>query len=294
MGRFWAERCPAGLTADPAGPMVRRCGMAKDLAKELAERLAGAAIRGMEWHDDGIVLAVRPHGESDVILSLLTGGHGRATGLLRGGQGRRWRGLVQPGNRVRVRWRARLSDHLGHFTCELDRAEAGSLLDEPARLAALMSACTLTEAALPERAPHPRLYQAFCHLLDALHGDAWASTYVRWEIALLAELGFGLDLTACAATGQADNLAYVSPRTGRAVSAGAAGPWRDRLLPLPAFLVEPGRVADAGAVLAGLELAGHFLLREVFAPIGQILPPARTRLIDRLRRSATTSSIPRP
>jgi len=248
----------------------------------------------MEWQDDGIVLAGRPHGESDVILSLLTRDHGRAAGLLRGGQGRRWRGLVQPGNRVRVRWRARLADHLGHFTCELDRAEAGGLLDDPARLAALISACALAEAALPERAPHPQLHAAFCHLLDALHGEAWARDYVRWEIALLAELGFGLDLSACAATGSADNLAYVSPRTGRAVSAGAAGRWRDRLLPLPAFLVEPGRAADAADILAGLDLAGHFLWREVFAPIGQVLPPARTRLIDRLRRTATTSSIRRP
>jgi DNA repair protein RecO (recombination protein O) len=248
----------------------------------------------MEWQDDGIVLMARPHGENDAILSLLTRGHGRAAGLLRGGQGRRWRGLVQPGNRVRVRWRARLAEHLGSYTCELDRAEAGALLDEPSRLAALTAACALVEVALPERAPHPRLFDAFRRLLDALPGDDWAAHYVRWEIELLAELGFGLDLTCCATTGRTDELAFVSPRTGRAVSTDGAGIWRDRLLALPAFLVEPGGTPPAADVLAGLELAGHFLLREAFEPIGQPLPPARTRLIDRLRQSSTTSSIRRP
>lgn len=248
----------------------------------------------MEWQDDGIVLMARPHGENDAILSLLTCGHGRAAGLLRGGQGRRWRGLLQPGNRVRARWRARLAEHLGSYTCELDRAEAGGLLDEPSRLAALMAACALVEVALPERAPHPRLFDAFRRLLDALPGDDWAAHYVRWEIELLAELGFGLDLTCCATTGRTEGLAFVSPRTGRAVSTDGAGIWRDRLLALPAFLVEQGSAPPPADVLAGLELTGHFLLREVFEPIGQSIPPARTRLIDRLRQSATTSSIRRP
>lgn len=248
----------------------------------------------MEWLDDGIVLAARPHGESDAILSLLTYAHGRASGLVRGGQGRRWRGLVQSGNRLRVRWRARLAEHLGSFTCELDRAEAGRLLDEPSRLAALMAACALAEAALPERAPHPQLFEMFCGLLDGLPGADWARDYVRWEIAFLAELGFGLDLTSCATTGRLDDLAYVSPRTGRAVSRAGAGPWRDRLLALPEFLVQPDVQARPEDILSGLELAGHFLLREVFTPVGQALPPARTRLIDRLRQASTTSSISRP
>jgi DNA repair protein RecO (recombination protein O) len=202
--------------------------------------------------------------------------------------------MTEPGNRLAIRWRARLSEHLGQFTCELVRAEAARLLDDPLRLSALLAACALGETALPERAPHPRLFDAFGELLDALPGNDWARAYVRWEIALLAELGFGLDLSACAATGRASGLAYVSPRTGRAVSMEGAGPWRDRLLPLPAFLVAPDREARSVDIQAGLALSGHFLQREVFAPVGQTLPPARARFIDRLRTLATISSICRP
>jgi len=248
----------------------------------------------MEWQDDGIVLAARRHGENDVILSLLSHGHGRAAGLLRGGQGRRLRGIAQIGNRLRVRWRARLADHLGSFSCELDRAEAGGLLDEPSRLAALMAAAALTEAALPERAPHPGLFDALGALLVALRGDDWPRRYVHWEMALLAELGFGLDLSRCAATGRTDDLAFVSPRTGRAVSRDGAGAWRDRLFALPRFLIVPEHAAGPDDLLRGLDLTGHFLLREVFAPVGRPLPPARARLIDRLRHVGAASSITRP
>lgn len=236
----------------------------------------------MEWIDDGIVLAVRPHGESAAVASLLTREHGRHAGLVRGGAGRRYRPVLQPGNRVHARWRGRLSEHLGTYTIELAQAAAAELFDSPAKLAALASACALAEAALPEREPHPTLYAATAQLLDALLGDSWARAYVHWEVRLLAELGFGLDLEVCAATGANDGLVYVSPRTGRAVSASAGEPWRDKLLALPAFLREADATADSSGLAQGLALTGHFLETHVFAHRPKGMPAARQRLIDRL------------
>src|SRR5262249_43073865 len=220
----------------------------------------------MDWADDGIVLAARPHGESSAILTLLTRGHGRHAGLVRGGWSRRMRGLLEPGNRVQATWRARLPEHLGNYTCE----PAGSmavLLDAPTRLAALTSAAAVSELALPEREPHPQAFDGFERLLAVLRSAPgeleWQAAYVRWEMNLLAEIGFGLDLARCAASGAVENLAYVSPKSGRAVSAAVGAPYRTRLLPLPAFLAGSG-LADGGAILDGLRLTGHFLDQHVF------------------------------
>jgi DNA repair protein RecO (recombination protein O) len=234
----------------------------------------------MQWTDDGIVLSARPHGETAVVVQLLTRGQGRHAGLVRGGQGTRARGIYQPGNLVTARWSGRLVEHLGSYACELAESYAARVLDDPARLAALSAAAAVSESALPEREPHAACYEGFLALLDALDGDHWAEVYVTWELALLAELGFGLDLSSCAGGGANDQLAYVSPKSGRAVSLAAGEPYRDRLLPLPGFLAGRGG-GGAGEVSQGLALTGFFLERHVFAPHHRDLPPARQRLGDR-------------
>ena len=254
-------------------------------------RGAGAArIRGlgMEWSDTGIVLSARRHGENAAVVSLLTEHRGRHAGLVHGARGRRARGLYQPGNTLAARWQARLPEHLGRYTCELERARASVLLDDPPRLAALAALCALTEATLPERHPYPQVYGDTLRLLDALEaGERWAEAVVRWELALLAELGFGLDLSACAATGEVEGLVYVSPRSGRAVSREAGAPYAGKLLALPPFLagVEDGP-ASADDIVAGLRLTGWFLEKHVFAGQGGRMPSARERFIDRLQAGA--------
>lgn len=232
----------------------------------------------MEWQDEGVVLSARPHGETDAILSALTFEHGRHVGLVKGGVGRRARPLLQPGNRLELTWKARLTEHLGHFSAEPLQAFGNRLLDDPLRLAALASATALVDEGLAEREPHPRLYAALLVLLEAMLADPrWPETYVRFELVLLQELGFALDLERCAVTGATDDLAFVSPRTGRAVSRGAAGDLAARLLPLPPFLVAdvPATFTD---VAAGLRLSGHFLAKHLFAAADRPLPAARERL----------------
>ncbi|MDP6343179.1 MAG: DNA repair protein RecO [Alphaproteobacteria bacterium] len=245
----------------------------------------------MNWSDEGFVLSVRRHGESSAIVNLLTRQHGRHAGLVRGGGGRRLRGVLQPGNEVAATWRARLSEHLGSFTVELQRARAAALLASGDRLAGLTAAVGVVAAALPEREPHPALFEGFTALLDALaDSPAWPAVYVRFELGLLAELGFALDLSRCAVTGATEDLAFVSPRLGRAVSRAAAAPYRERLLPLPPFLLgaQAGDL-EAGQILDGLALTGHFLESQIFTPHNQPLPAARTRLVDRISRTTTTS-----
>jgi len=239
----------------------------------------------MDWTDEAIVISSRKHGESSAIVTLLTRAHGRHAGLVRGGAGRGGRGLYQPGNTVTAHWRARLAEHLGSLTCEPLRSHAAGLLDRAGALAALSSACALAETVLPEREPHPAVYEATLALLEALAGERYAEQYVRWELALLAELGFGLDLARCAATGANDGLIFVSPRTGRAVSAAAGEPYRDKLLALPAFLLAEGSAPTAD-LIAGLALTGHFLDRCVFAPEGRTMPQARARFFDGIERSS--------
>ena len=184
----------------------------------------------MEWRDTGFVLAARRHGESAVIVELLTREHGLHAGLVRGGQSPKLRAVLQPGNEVAALWRGRLAEHLGTILCEMVRPHAARVLDDPDRLAALIAAVALVSAALPEREPHPDVFASFAALLEALDSTTdWPARYISWERDLLAELGFGLDLDRCAVTGITTDLAYVSPRTGRAVSRAAGLPYRDRL-----------------------------------------------------------------
>ena len=236
----------------------------------------------MEWVDEGIVLATRRLGEGGVVASILTRDHGRHPGLVHGGAGKDKRGIVQTGNHVRLWWRARLAEQLGAYRLELVRAHAAEMFGDATRLAALVSACALCEAALPERQPHPAAHAALVALLEALGSEAWASVYVHWELALLRDLGYGLDLSRCAATGANDHLAYVSPKSGRAVSASAGEEYRDKLLALPAFLIRGGE-GTREEVRQGLALAGFFLERHVLAPQRRALPRARARLVDRFR-----------
>lgn len=242
----------------------------------------------MEWRDEGIVLSARKHGESSAIVTLLTRGHGRHLGLVRGGAGRRARGLYQPGNRLHATWRGRIAEHLGSYSCEMTQALAAQMMADPLRLSALSAVCAVAEAALPEREPHAPIYDGINVLLDTLaeaEAAIWQTVYVKWEIGLLQELGFALDLSACAATGTTENLAYVSPKTGRAVSEGAAAPYREKLLPLPAFLLPGGETASPGDIAAGLKTTGYFLDRHVFSQRRDAkAPDARQRFVERIRR----------
>ncbi len=238
----------------------------------------------MEWSDDGIVLTMRRHGETSAVVTLMTPEHGRHAGLVRGGASPRGRGMLATGSRVRVRWRGRLEDHLGVLVCEPVDAVAARLFTDGARLAALAAACALVEATMPERAPSGGVYVALSSLLDALGGaEDWPAAYVRWELVLLTELGFGLDLGRCAATGRNDQLAYVSPKSGRAVSLSAGEPYRDRLLPLPPFLVNGPGLPSPADIAAGLRLTEFFLSRHAL-PEPAALPAARERLVELMLR----------
>ena len=245
----------------------------------------------MQWTDAGFVLATRRHGESALVVELLTREHGRHLGLVRGGQSPKRRAILQPGNEVRAVWRGRLPEHLGMLECELVRAHAAPLLDEPAPLAALGAATALLAATLGEREPQAEIYAGFSRLLAALDSRCgWLARYVDWECGLLAALGFGLDLRSCAATGATTDLTHVSPRTGRAVSRAAAAPYRDKLLALPEFLWREAN-PDLRAIADGLRLTGHFLLHQVLAPQGLGLPEARLRFAALMERAAAAGMI---
>ena len=240
----------------------------------------------MEWSDEGLVLARRRHGETSAIVSLFTRDHGRHLGLVRGGAGTRAGGLFQPGNLVTARWRARLEDQLGSFACELAEGFAARVLDDSGRLGALAAATAVLETGLPERAPYPALYAATLTLARRLSEPDYAAAYGRWEAGLLAELGFGRDLESCAATGVVDDLAFVSPRSGRAVSAAAGRPWADRLMTLPRFLSDADAEAGPAEIAAALALTGHFLERHLLAPARRHLPAARVRFAEHWSRAA--------
>lgn len=243
-------------------------------------------LASMNWSDEGIVLSVRPHGETAAVLELLTRAHGRHLGLVHGGRGRRLRPVLQIGNHVDATWKGRLSEQLGYYAIELRKGYAASALERPLALAGLTSLCALARL-LPERDRHPDLYEITLFVLSYLDDDSiWPALYVRWELNLLAELGFGLDLSSCAATGATDGLAWVSPKSGRAVSAAAGEPYRDRLLPLPQFLVSSqGTRVTLHDVLKGLTLTGTFLTKRVLDPRDMTMPEARQRLFAALSRS---------
>jgi DNA repair protein RecO (recombination protein O) len=244
----------------------------------------------MEWHDEAIILSARPHGETSLILQVLTRQHGRHAGLVRGARRARGRGVYETGSHVTADWQARLADHLGMLRCELLRGYAADLIDDPKRLACLAAAAAVAEAALPEREAAPDAFAGLKALLEALSGDLrWREAYVAWELALLAELGFGLDLSRCAATGATVDLAYVSPKSAQAVSRDAGAPYREKLLRLPAFLRDGGPSSSAGEIRDGLALTGFFLDRHVFQPSDRKMPGARLRFVDRLEQATTIS-----
>jgi DNA repair protein RecO (recombination protein O) len=237
----------------------------------------------MQWRDQGAILSVRTHGESAAIIEVFTEGHGRHAGVVRGGASRRIAPLLQPGAQVDVTWHARLDDHIGAYAVEPLTSRAGLMSDRRA-LAALNAICALLHFALPERDVHPALYHATQSLLDRIATpEDWSASYLDWELTLLEELGYGLDLTACAVTGQTHDLAFVSPKTGRAVSRAGAGDWSDRMLALPPVL-SGARPAACGDITAALTTTGHFLARLAADHGDKPVPSARARLVTLLGR----------
>ncbi|MDC0739221.1 DNA repair protein RecO [Cognatishimia sp. SS12] len=241
----------------------------------------------MDWRDQGFVISTRKHGENAVILEAFTPSHGRHAGVVRGGTSRKMMPILQPGAQVDLHWRARLEGHIGTFTVEPVRSRAAVLSDRFA-LSGLNAVTSLLGFALPEREAHAALYAQTVPLLDLLgQNDLWPLAYLQWEMALLTTLGFGLDLSDCAVTGRNDMLAYISPKSGRAVSATAAGEWAPRLLPLPPVMVGQGDAAD-GDILEALSVTGHFLENKLAPSLGnRPLPEARARFLDQLSRRAT-------
>jgi DNA repair protein RecO (recombination protein O) len=237
----------------------------------------------MEWSDDALVISTRRHGETSVIASLLSRDQGRFSGLVRGGAGKNKRGILQPGNLVHATWRARLPEHLGSFTCEMVKPLAASVMDDPMRLMALSSACAVCATVLPEREAHPGIYDGLLILLENMNVEEWSTLYVKWELGLLGELGFGLDLSECASTGDDQDLIYVSPKSGKAVSAQAGEPYKDRLLTLPPFFLQTNKSAyDMREIIAGLRLTGFFLNRHAYEENNQNQPDARSRFVQSL------------
>ena len=233
----------------------------------------------MQWTDEGIVLGVRRHGETSVILELLTLARGRHLGLVRGGAGARLRGVLQPGNSLRATWRARLDEHLGHYLVEGVNLRAAGILTAAHAVHGVTHLAALCRL-LAEREPHARIHDALEAILDALDDpSAVAPMIARFELAFLAELGFGLDLSSCAATGATDDLIYVSPRSGRAVSRAAGEEYREKLLRLPGFLHTDAEPASAADLADAFALTGFFLDRHAFAPRGLALPDARARFL---------------
>jgi DNA repair protein RecO (recombination protein O) len=246
----------------------------------------------MEWTGEGIVLGTRRHGEANAILELMTRGHGRHLGLVRGGAASRLRPVLQPGNSVRAVWRARLDEHLGNYSVEGVKLRAASFFAAPHAVYGVTHLAALCRL-LPERDAHPAVYDALEVILDSLDDPVAAATQVaRFEMNLLAELGFGLDLNACAATGQQFDLAYVSPKSGRAVSRQAAGPWQDQLFRLPAFLGTSDALAPSTDELSdGFALTGFFLLRHVLEPRGLSMSEARSGFIAAVLRQRTHTAV---
>ena len=237
----------------------------------------------MEFEDDAYVLSARAHGETGAIVELLTARHGKYAAHVAGGASRRMKPFLQAGARTIVHYRARVSDQLGSAQLEPVGEGPSALFDDRMALAGLSAAAAVAAAALPEREPHPGVFLAFEALTAALMlPEIWPAVFVRFEAGLLQELGFGMDLSKCAATGEVDDLIYVSPRTGRAVSRKAGEPYKDRLLALPPFMLSAQTGLAAGDVKAGLDLTAHFLELFVFGPVNRPLPPARVWLVERL------------
>lgn len=235
----------------------------------------------MEWRDQGILLNVRRHGETSAIIDVFTADHGRHAGVVRGGTSRKIAPILQPGAQLDLTWRARLEDHIGAFAVEPVRSRAAAAMGSRLSLAGLNAVSAVLLFCLPEREVHGPLYRRTERLMDLLGQDElWPLAYLRWELALLEEMGFGLDLSACAATGARNGLEFISPKTGRAVSRAGAGEWADRLLPLPDCLLERGEAPDA-EIAQGFEVTGYFLRHKLAHElVHKPLPEARQRFVD--------------
>jgi len=246
----------------------------------------------MDWSGEGYVLSVRKHGETSAIIDVFSREKGRHLGLVRGGVSRKLRPILQPGNKLQLEWRARLSEHLGNFTVEPDRLYAAEIMEDRLSLAGLNAACAVAKETLPEREPHPRVYQAFEVLIaNFSEPDIWPALYVKWEAGLLRAMGYGMDLSKCAASGIDRDLIYVSPRTGRAVSEEAGEPYKDKLLTLPDFM-QPNSLRNdpqisAEDIQAGLKLTGYFLETRLQWGVNKTLPEARTRMLEKLCQGET-------
>ncbi len=241
----------------------------------------------IEWSDEGAILATRPFGETSVIVELFSATHGRHAGVVRGGTSRKIAPTLQPGAQVSATWKARLDSHLGSFTIEPVRSRAAAAMADRLALAGLNAVCAILSHVLPEREAHAPLYDRTIALLDLLgQAEVWPLAYLRWEQALLDEMGFGMDLSQCAVHGVNEELIYVSPKSGRAVSRTAAGEWADRLLPLPPVLAGQGDASNAEIVTA-LGTTGYFIEHRLIKSLGdRPMPVARGRLIDSISRSA--------
>ena len=244
-----------------------------------------------QWQDHAIILGMRPHGEHGAIVSLLSEEHGRTAGYVRGAQGTKLRGTLEVGNIVDARWQARNEHDLGTLSLELSRNVSAHFMSDPLKLAALQAACALCEAGLPEREGHPGLFHGLNVLFDVFDSDVWAQAYVLWEIALLKELGFSLDLSRCAGGGDDSALAYVSPKTGRAVSFDAGAPYKEKLLPLPEFLKPSPAEAPDDDVITGLVMTGYFLEHWVFTHHSKGVPEARIRFFERMDNKFSQKSV---
>ena len=239
----------------------------------------------MQWTDEAIVLGAKRHGETSVILELMTRAHGRHLGLVRGGAGPRLRAVLQPGNALGATWRARLDEHLGHYSVEAINLRAAGYLSAAHALHGVIHLAALCRL-LAEREPHAAVYEALEHILDNLTDARLAAPMIaRFELHFLAELGFGLDLSSCAATGARTDLIYVSPRSGRAVSAAAGEAYRDKLIRLPAFLRGEAGQPSAADLADAFALTGFFLDRHAFAPRGLAMPEARNRFVTAIERA---------
>ena len=244
----------------------------------------------MQWADDGIVLGVKRHGEGSAIVEMMTRAHGRHLGLVRGGAGSRMRPVLQPGNSVSAIWRARLDEHLGNFTVEGTRLRAALCLGASHGVYGVTHLAALTRL-LPERDPHRDVFEVLEEILERLEdADRAGPLVVRYELMMLAELGFGLDLSQCAATGNASDLVYVSPKSGRAVSRDAGEPWQEKLLRLPGFLIDDEKKPSATDVADGFEITGFFLARHLFEPRGIEVPEARRQFIAAVLRALPSAA----
>ncbi len=245
----------------------------------------------MEWSDLGIVLNAKPHGETHSVVEVFTREQGRWAALVYGGQGRRMQPVLQAGNSVSVDWKGRLSESLGHFSLEMSHPRAAEVMHDRLALAGLSSTCAIASACLPEREAHARAFHAMAVVFDNFDAvEIWPALMARWELGLLAEVGFGLTLDRCAATGGCENLIYVSPRSACAVSAQAGEPYKDKLLPLPAFLCDGTASASAADVLDALTLTGYFIETRILHLANRPLPEARLRLMALLQARASKAA----